>query len=277
MLHRALLKGLFAVGMMLPAPLLAADLGEPYAGSLKDAPVYAAPFSWTGFYIGVHGGYGWGDSSIGDGGTKLGKKDERGNPTPPFGAFACGPAVGGNYCSDSFELEPEGWLGGAQLGANWQRGGLVLGVEGDIGYLGLDDEGTIDRLEGDRDFASVEYGWYGTLTGRIGVALDRSLLYVKGGLAVARIEIEGADFDNGVLFTPGQVSTSDTQLGWALGGGLEHALSDRLSLKAEYLYMDFGSDTVRSAQGDIYEHDHQIHTAKVGLNYRLTSEAAPLK
>jgi outer membrane immunogenic protein len=272
MSHRALLNGLLVIGIMLPAPLLAADLREPYAGSLKDAPVYAAPFSWTGFYIGVHAGYGWGDSSVGDGGTKLGP-----NNTPPFGAFSCGPALTGNYCNNPFELEPEGWLGGVQLGANWQRGRLVLGVEGDIGYLGIDEESVLDRPFDDQDFASVEYGWYGTLTGRIGVALDRSLLYVKGGLAVARIEMEAADIDGGNIFEGSHVSTSDTQLGWALGVGLEHALSDRLSVKAEYLYMDFGSDTVRSPDGDIYEHEHQIHTAKIGLNYRLTSEAEPLK
>jgi outer membrane immunogenic protein len=265
------LKALVVLGIMVPAPLLAADLREPYSGSLKDTPHAAAPFSWTGFYIGVHAGYGWGDSSIGDGGTKLGRDG------PPFGAFACGVAQTGNYCGDPFDLEPEGWLGGAQLGVNWQRGRLVLGIEGDIGYLGADEQSVLDRPFGDQDFASVEYGWYGTLTGRLGLALDRSLLYVKGGLAVARIDMEAADMDNGEIFEGSRVSTSDTQLGWALGGGIEHALTDRLSVKAEYLYMDFGSDTVRSSDGDIYEHEHQIHTAKIGLNYRLGSDAEPLK
>jgi outer membrane immunogenic protein len=241
-------------------------------GSFKDIPV-AAPPSWSGFYIGVHGGYGWGDTTTGDGGTDI--------KNPPYGAFACGPALTGNYCDDPFDLEPEGWFGGVQLGANWQRGVFVFGVEGDLGYLGIDDGYTLIRPFDDRDIASVEYGWYGTLTGRLGVASDRTLVYAKGGLAFADIEHEAADIDfNGTsfeIYEGSRTRWNDVATGWALGGGIEQALSRSLSLKAEYLYMDFGSETSRSPEGDIYEHDNTLHTVKIGLNYRLTDHDEPLK
>jgi opacity protein-like surface antigen len=57
--------------------------------------------------------------------------------------------------------------------------------------------------------------------------------------------------------------------GWALGGGWEQRLTERLSLKAEYLYMDFGSSTSSSQAGDIYKHDNELHTARLGINWHL--------
>ena len=268
------------VATALPAPLLAADLGDSYSGPLKDAPIAAAPYSWSGPYIGVHGGYGWGNSSIRDGGTNL--YSGTGNKSiPPYGAFSCGPALTGNYCNTPFELDPKGWLGGMQLGANWQQDHLVLGIEGDLGYLGVSNDYVLIRPFNDRDYGSVEYGFYGTATGRLGYAFDRSLVYAKGGLALAHIEDRGYDLDlKGGSFQKYQgseASKSGTETGWVLGGGIEHALSDRLTLKAEYLYMDFGSATSRSSDGDIYKYDNQLHTAKIGLNYRLSSEPEPLK
>ena len=59
------------------------------------------------------------------------------------------------------------------------------------------------------------------------------------------------------------------QIGWTIGGGLEHALTADVSIKAEYLYMDFGSDTSLSSDGDIYKHEHELHTIKAGLNFRF--------
>src|SRR5262245_17053202 len=110
------------------------------------------PTSWSGFYVGLHAGYGWGDASIGDGGTLA--------ALPPYGAFACVPALTGNYCDTPFELAPRGWLGGAQLGFNWQSGNLIFGVEGDLGWLDVSDGKTLIRPFDDRDIASVRYGWY---------------------------------------------------------------------------------------------------------------------
>ncbi|WP_088347507.1 MULTISPECIES: outer membrane protein [Rhodomicrobium] len=261
---------------VLPSQLYAADIYAKDGGSFKDAPAYASPAIWSGFYIGAHAGYGWGDTSIGDGGTKLGQPTVPGGP-PPFGAFACGPALTGNYCGTPMEIDSEGAFGGVQLGYNVQRGRFVFGVEGELGWLNIEEDKLLFRPNDDQDFGSVEYGMYGTLTLRAGYAIDRALVYAKGGLAFADIKHTAFDIDNGALAEGSQTSTSDVQTGWALGAGIEYALTDRVSVKAEYLYMDFGTDDSRSPQGDIYDFENALHTAKVGVNIHLTPDAEVLK
>ena len=65
--------------------------------------------------------------------------------------------------------------------------------------------------------------------------------------------------------------------GWTLGGGVEYALSRDWRLKAEYLYMDFGSERSIDPDGDVYEHENALHVIKVGLNYDLDPQDPPLK
>jgi outer membrane immunogenic protein len=243
----------------------AADLGERDRGSFKDEPVLSDAFVWTGFYIGAHAGYGFGNSSSVDGGTTPGSP--RGKP--PFGAFSCdGPEIG--YCDVPFEIEPEGWLAGGQIGYNHQFGSLVLGIEGELAWLNANEEAILNRPENDQDILSVEYSWYGTLALRAGLAMDRVLVYAKGGLAFAQIETFASDIDEGFLYTGSSTRDSGVETGWALVGGIEYAITDSVSLKAEYLYMDFGSSESRSSDGDIYENEHSLHTATVGLNIRLS-------
>jgi outer membrane immunogenic protein len=231
------------------------------------------PTSWSGFYLGLHGGYGWGDTSIGDGGTLA--------ALPPYGAFSCVPALTGNYCNTPFELAPSGWLGGAQLGVNWQRGNLVFGIEGDLGWLDISDSKTLLRPFDDRDIASVRYGWYSSLTGRLGYSVHHALLYVKGGVAFADIRTRAADIDlvggSFQIYQGSLIHQSDVKAGWALGGGLEYALDRRLSLKAEYVYMNFESGTARSFDGDIYKFENDLHTVKVGLNYHFSLDPVPMR
>ncbi|KAB2913845.1 MAG: porin family protein [Hyphomicrobiaceae bacterium] len=226
------------------------------AASSPGAPI------WSGVYVGMHAGYGWGDTSIRDGGTVIT------SGFPPFGAFSCGAALSGNYCNTPFELQPKGWLGGVHAGVNWQKGNLVVGAEGDFGRLAVADAKTLNRPLGDQDFGSVKYGWYGTLTGRLGYAANDALVYVKGGLAVADIKVRAADIDF-VIYPGSLIDDSGVRTGWALGGGLEYVLGPNTALKAEYLHMNFGSDTSRSPDGDIYRHTHALHTVSVGLSFRV--------
>ena len=252
--------------------LAAAVLAAAIAPSSLAAGERSYPALWSGAYVGVHGGYGWADTSIGDGGTVI--------TNPPFGAFACGPALTGNYCNTPFELAPRGWLGGAQFGVNWQSGGLVVGAEADVGWLDISEGRTLFRPFDDRDIASVKYGWYGTLTGRLGYAVNHALLYVKGGAAFADIKVSAADIDlvagSFEIYRPSLIQQSQVQAGWAIGGGVEYALGRQLSLKAEYLYMDFGSDIARSPDGDIYKFQNELHTVKIGLNYHFSPHWGPM-
>ena len=161
--------------------------------------------SWSGLYIGLHAGRGWADLSIADGGTPLGN--------PPYGAFACGPALTGNYCNEPFDFEAHGVLGGAHVGFNWQNGNIVLGIEGELGRLDAKAEKTLFRPFNDQDFGSVQFDWYATLTGKLGYAADRALYYVKGGFAFARADITAADLDSGAIYPGSLVNSSETDAG----------------------------------------------------------------
>jgi outer membrane immunogenic protein len=219
--------------------------------------------AWSGVYAGLHAGYAWGDTSIGEGGTDIG------NPhVAPHGAFSCAPAVV-PYCDVPMQVDTEGPAFGAQLGANWQSGPIVIGAEGEIGMLGADGDKLLFRPANDQDTASIDYDWYATLTGRLGYAFGHTLVYVKGGAAFADIAVTAADIDDGAIYQGSFTQYSKVHSGWTAGGGLEHALGDGVSIKAEYLYMDFGSETSGSSDGDIYKHEHELHMVKLGFNVRL--------
>ena len=143
---------------------------------------------------------------------------------------------------------------------------MVFGLEGDLGYLWLKKEGVHPRDAGDSAFSSVKYGWYGTATGRLGYAWDQWLLYLKGGLAFARIQHAGFEIDGG----DEAYDISKTKTGGAVGGGLEYAVSRNWSWKVEYLYMDFGHvTTVTSDPLVTVENRDHVHTVKLGVNYRF--------
>src|SRR5450755_1898015 len=132
---------LLAAAMAMPS--FAADLPRP---AYKAQPIYVAPFSWTGFYVGINGGYGWGKSNWS--------------------------GSGGN-----FEVSPKGWLGGGTLGYNIQTGAWVWGIEGDIDYINL--KGTANAAF--CPSCTFKDTWLGTVRGRIGYSLDRWLPYLTAG------------------------------------------------------------------------------------------------
>lgn len=241
---------------------LVAGLAASPTMALAEESTPAGVADWSGAYIGLSAGAGWSSTSIRDGGTAT-------PPSPPYGAFACAVSLLGNYCNRPFELDSSGFLGAIQFGGNLQRGNWVYGIEVDVGWADIDETKHLiypTSPNQDSDIASVDYGVFFTLTGRLGYAIDKSLFYVKGGLAGADIEISAADLDRGAIY-PGSV-TRDSGLegGWTLGGGWEYMLSQKVSIKAEYLYMDFGSSVSYSPDGDIYKTDHELHTARVGFN-----------
>jgi outer membrane immunogenic protein len=126
------------------------------------APAYVAPvFSWTGPYVGISGGYGWGDSD-----------DFRGGAFPGSASH-------------------DGGLFGATLGYNWQMGAAVVGVEGDISWSGLEGGGVCSGA-----FCRVNNDWLGTVRGRLGYNGGRWMPYVTGGLAVGNIDARVAGNSN---------------------------------------------------------------------------------
>lgn len=226
------------------AALIATSLTAQAADMKVKKPVYKAPpppvaviNDWSGFYVGGHVGYGWANT-VSSGVSGL-----------PFDV--AGASVG---------VKPSGWLGGLQFGYNMAMQQFLLGLEVDFGYLGISGTSTVGT-----SFASVNYGWYSVIAGRLGLAMDTALVYVKGGFAMARIGNEAGLVGDATDFT----STSGTRTGYAIGGGLEYALSRQWSVKGEYLYMDFGDTRSGNLDGDTFNHANSLHTFKVGLNYRF--------
>jgi outer membrane immunogenic protein len=167
----------------------AADLPPYY----QPGPAYNPIYTWTGFYVGINGGGGWGSSQW--------------------------DAV------NSFDVS--GGLIGGTVGYNWQFGQAVLGAEGDIDWSNIKGTTTVLCPGG----CETRNKWLATARGRLGLAFDRFLPYVTGGLAFG-------DINATVPILPGG---SISNAGWTVGAGLEVGLVSNVSLKAEYLYVDLGN------------------------------------
>jgi outer membrane immunogenic protein len=200
----------------------AADLPRP---SYK-APAYTSAdpiFSWTGFYVGANVGYGYGSSDW----------------TGPVPASP----------------SPKGFVGGGQLGYNYQYSAFVFGLEADIDY---------STIKGDAPCAlgtcTTKNSYIFTGRGRIGYAFDRFLPYITGGVAYGNIKAEDTVLGG----------ASGSKLGYALGAGLEYAFSGAWSVRAEYLYMDLGNFTCGAPCGGAAETvSFKPSLIRLGVNYRF--------
>jgi len=192
--------------MTLIAAASAADMYVPApasTGSYKDEPIFA---TWTGFYLGVNGGYGW-----------------QNNIDIDVKTF---PTSGGAGVYNSYEIKSNlsGGFGGGEIGYNFQRNNIVFGVEADIQGSDLKDSGTSRFLVGPNQVlvtlgSSIDVNWFGSVRGRLGYAFDRTLVYATGGFAFGGVDAGYSYLDNG---GSGKGSKSDILTGYAVGGGIEH-------------------------------------------------------
>lgn len=237
---RALSGGLVLVTVTAASIIYAqaADL-PPAPPPPPAAPIPYAPklYDWSGIYIGAHVGGGYSDSSWTDPITGL-----------------------GNGTFNNF-----GFLGGAQVGANVQFNRLVLGLEGDFSWTSL-KASSADSIG---EAINTTVPWTSTVTGRVGAAFDRLLVYGKGGLALAQDQSSLTDLG-------GNISTdSFLRTGWTVGGGLEYALDDNWSAKIEYDYLGFGSQsmnfsTITPSATLTPNASLNVQEIKAGLNYRFS-------
>lgn len=223
----------------------------------------AAADAWAGPYFGLFAGYGRGDAGAAE--------PYDGN----FGFFY-------NFTSNPYSLNVDGALAGATAGYNWQRGTMVTGIEGEIGYFGLngsaiDPNGT---ASGTPDTTTTfKSDGYGALNLRLGVVTGGVLLYAKGGVAALNARASTIDPCIAPPATCGTTTLTTqgrkTMVGWSLGGGAEWALGPRWTARLDYSYFDFGS--IRTAgtvgpvvTGEFYTQpiDVTAHAVKVGVNYR---------
>ena len=204
-------------------------------GSIKDGPYAAqgpAIHNWTGLYFGGH----------------------------------LGPGAFTNVWAETFSGTATGFLGGAQIGVNYQVGAIVAGLEADVSWAGLSGE-TCNRPGTSVPHCTSQTDRFGTLTGRFGIAMDRALFYVKGGAAWVQ-DRQVLSFDDSSL----QLTASGDQWGWTAGAGVEYALTRNWSARLQYDFMDFGTNPhvfvgPTGAIATTPDIDQRIHAVKFGLNY----------
>jgi outer membrane immunogenic protein len=251
------MKRLFVASALLLAAAghsAAADLIG--GGVAPEAPV-ASYYDWSGAYVGAFGGWAHARTKA----TDI-EGEEYGDNTP--GA--------------AMSMSDDGFIGGVTAGYNFQSGAWVFGPEVELGWAGVKKTHIDPNDENGGLF--TQYGLYGAAAGRVGYAIDRTLFYGKGGLAFAQIKSAGGEFDgvgdeddNGYWGFDGSEAAfgKKTRLGWTIGAGVEHALSEKWTVKAEYLFADFGSKTYQNLEDDTspFRFKDQLHSIKFGVNYRF--------
>lgn len=226
----------------------------------------ACDYSWTGFYLGARLGGGFNDSDFKAHGE-------------PVAGFTIDP--------EHQDLDADGFIGGGELGFNWQIGKFfVLGAEADFSGSAMSDDTTrlhfvpqIFPAGADVPLhSSQDINWFGTLRGRVGfVPWCRFLIYGTAGFAFAGVD-DSVAFDlrpfGGAASYP--ASHSDAETGWTAGGGIEYAISQHWTIKAEYLYLDVGDQTEIGHPVPAnppfqvrYNWDAQFHTFGAGLNFKF--------
>jgi len=166
----------------------------------------------------------------------------------------------GNAKANGDKISPQGAFGGLFAGYNFQVDNWVIGVEGDAQFSGIHKTERFEFASVDGEYA-YKTKWTGTARVRAGYAIDRFLPYVTGGLAVGEHEVSARFGDKS-----GKISK--TQAGYALGAGLDYAITDNLIGKVEYQFMDFGKKSygVGESAADV---STQAHTVRVGLSYKF--------
>src|SRR6266849_4047895 len=205
------------VALVLTAPASAADLAaRPYT---KAAPMIAAIYDWSGFYIGANGG--WGSSR--NCWTAL--------SAPAIGIAAVNASEG---CHDA-----TGGVVGGQIGYRWQSGGWVFGVEAQGDWADLRGSNTsLVLLAPFVNRSKIDA--LGLFTGQVGYAWNNVLWYVKGGAAVTNDKYEG--LNPGVVFD----RATETRWGGAVGTGLEFGFAPNWSAGVEYDHLFMGTRNVAS-------------------------------
>jgi outer membrane immunogenic protein len=239
---KKLLIASIATLALIGTPTFAADM------AVKAPPPASAPaYSWTGFYVGANGGYGWKDPTI-----SVAAND-------PVAFFAtCGAVT----CFPPASFNIHGAVGGLQAGYNWQVNQTwLVGLETDFDWSHI--QGTGISIISSGGFpasfqASENVKWFGTVRARVGfLPLNNFLLFATGGFAYGRVDAPAVINSAGTAGAPpffyncdpafGGLAvncfagnSSRTATGFAIGGGGEYMLWHNISVKAEYLFVDLG-------------------------------------
>jgi outer membrane immunogenic protein len=264
MLKLVLMAGVAAFALASAAN--AADLPTKKAPPAPYVPV-APPFSWTGFYVGATAGGIWGS----------------GNST--VSANYLGNTLASAYIPTSLGSGTSGFEGGGEVGYNYQMGSAVVGLEDDLEWVTNSKSVTYSGatlpapIGGNlTTTASARLNWLGTTRLRLGftpTADQRLLMFVTGGLAYGGGSASVNSTDGAYSWYG---SNGSTQVGWTLGAGLEYALTNNWTIKAEYLYYDLSSYSYTSTPAGPAAASNLVFNSKVnpegsiarvGVNYKF--------
>jgi outer membrane immunogenic protein len=176
------------------------------------------PFTWTSCYAGLHAGGGWGEKDL----------------TDTLGIFS------GITGFASANVDITGYMIGGQIGCNYQFApSWVVGIEGAASGGSISKTGNIAVPGGDDASFKATTDFLASITGKIGYAWDRWMLYGKGGVALVGDRYHIADVAQTYAF-----DGSEDRIGWTAGAGIEWAFTPEWSVKLEYDYYGFGTKSV---------------------------------
>lgn len=235
------------VAIGIPLTAHAADLPSKRS-AMPPTYVVAKVENWTGGYLGVIGGYAWGNADIN---------------TANFGN------------TSNVKLEPDGWLIGPQLGYDYQmNNNVVIGIVGDYAWANVkgstcvEFDSNVCSGNPSDSYATGNISQFGTIRGRLGYALDNILIYGTGGLAHADTSAQISNI-NGV----DSVSANKKLWGWTAGVGAEVKMASNMSFGVEYLYADFGKSTYEFTPNfggtQSAEVNLNANILRASLNYRF--------
>jgi outer membrane immunogenic protein len=218
--------------MKIKGILLASAAGAAFAPTAQaaDLPVKSYPAaaavaaSWAGAYIGLHVG----------------------------GASVRNWIDGGEYSNVA------SFIGGGQIGYNWQSGNFVFGLEADGSWLSSKEY--IDN--GPTSFGT-HLPWLATARGRFGATFGSWLVYATAGAAFTEVKVKDT------ICCPTQLSLSKTRTGWAVGGGAEHMLTRNWIVGAEVLYVDFGTTNFTFGGKSVAQTVNSAVIGRAKLNYKF--------
>jgi outer membrane immunogenic protein len=222
---------------------------------------YSAPLgNWAGFYLGGNVGAGVGN-------------DETTHVFTPGTGLGVGTSV--------FSLAPEGFVGGGQVGYNWQVGAWVIGVEADFqGTTLKDNRSCVSDCALAANAFDKRLNWFGTARGRLGYSVGSTLFYGTGGFAYGETELGFAQ----TLGGSGVATFENARGGYAVGGGIEspfnvfNLFGPNWTAKTEYLFVDLGSSTdvvafAATGQANTITSNSQTHIFRTGINYHFAPVA----
>jgi len=215
------------------AAAAAAAPGAQAADMPIKAPRYVEPAaSWAGWYIGAHAGAAWQQ-------TQANSSD--------------------GYCVGC-TFSKTGFIGGGQIGYNWQHGNFVFGLEGDIS--GLTGKNSFNAAG--YSVLSSQIRWLSTVRGRFGLAVGDTMAYATAGVAIGGVRSDYR-FDGGSYTI---ASANKTRVGWTVGGGVEHMLNRNWTIGLEGLFVDLGKTTI-SGFSKTTRFSNQAVIGRLKLNYKF--------